>query len=444
MKSYKIVRLDGLHYDILKSKFCEKNKEQESQSYEEQLKNLFMKKYFYSDSFSRTMKTLGHNAHEIVYDSEILQKTWAKEKGIKFDINNWQHDIVLKQIDYLRPDILYFQDIGSLPHSIRKNLKEHFPFIKLIVIYKGAPGTSLDSLRQLSDADVLLACSPVLVDKFNEIGLKSHLIYHFFDNSVLDILRNPLTVESTKYDFTFVGMSGFGKGIIHHARYWAIVELIQKTNLNAWVYERKKKAKISHTAKLKAPFRKLLKSVLWSSKIPTLRTILNLKFLPDKLKRITQETIRQKQSGSKEVSRRTIWHEPRFPKKPLLERFPARCHPPVFGMDMYKVLYNSKMTFNKHTEEARNTVDTMRVFEATGVGTCLLTDTGRNMKDLFEEDCEVVTYSSIDECIEKVNYLLEHDDVRQQIAEAGQKRTLKDHTVINRCRQIDEILQKML
>ena len=86
----------------------------------------------------------------------------------------------------------------------------------------------------------------------------------------------------------------------------------------------------------------------------------------------------------------------------------------------------------------------MRMFQATGVGTCLLTDTGRNMADLFEEDHEVVTYSSIEECIEKVNYLLEHDDVRRQIATAGQKRTLRDHTVMNRCQQIDEILQKML
>ena len=73
-----------------------------------------------------------------------------------------------------------------------------------------------------------------------------------------------------------------------------------------------------------------------------------------------------------------------------------------------------------------------------------LTDSGTNMSDLFEEEKEVVTYSSIDECIEKVNYLLEHEDVRRQIAAAGQRRTLKDHTTLNRCQQVDEILQKML
>ena len=86
----------------------------------------------------------------------------------------------------------------------------------------------------------------------------------------------------------------------------------------------------------------------------------------------------------------------------------------------------------------------MRLFEATGVGTCLLTDPGNNMADIFEEDREVVTYSSTDECVEKVEYLLGHEDVRREIAAAGQARTLKDHSVLQRCRQLDEILQRRI
>ena len=84
------------------------------------------------------------------------------------------------------------------------------------------------------------------------------------------------------------------------------------------------------------------------------------------------------------------------------------------------------------------------MFEATGVGACLLTDTGHNMPDLFEEDKEVITYRTIDEAVDKVNYLLAHPDEAEQIAKAGQIRTLKDHTIINRCQQIDEVIQKLL
>lgn len=111
---------------------------------------------------------------------------------------------------------------------------------------------------------------------------------------------------------------------------------------------------------------------------------------------------------------------------------------------MLRVLQRSRVTFNAHTDEGRGYIGNMRLFEATGVGTCLLTDTGANLSDLFVEDQEVVTYRSLEECIEKQRYLLAHDDIRRQIALAGQKRTLKDHTVMNRCLQIDEIIQKRI
>ena len=84
------------------------------------------------------------------------------------------------------------------------------------------------------------------------------------------------------------------------------------------------------------------------------------------------------------------------------------------------------------------------MFEATGVGTCLLTDTGWNMKDLYEPDNEVVTYTSVDEAIEKVNYLLENENERASIANAGQKKTLSSHTIFHRCQLIDEVFQSKL
>ena len=80
----------------------------------------------------------------------------------------------------------------------------------------------------------------------------------------------------------------------------------------------------------------------------------------------------------------------------LSELYSDRCFAPVAGIDMYTLLHQSRLTFNKHTDQAGNCVGNMRMFEATGVGTCLLTDTGNNLPDLFEEDREVVTYRTID------------------------------------------------
>ena len=78
------------------------------------------------------------------------------------------------------------------------------------------------------------------------------------------------------------------------------------------------------------------------------------------------------------------------------------------------------------------------------MGTCLITEWKKNLADLFEPDLEVVTYRSAEECIEKVRYLLDHDEERQAIAAAGQKRTLRDHTFARRVRQLDELITPML
>ena len=78
------------------------------------------------------------------------------------------------------------------------------------------------------------------------------------------------------------------------------------------------------------------------------------------------------------------------------------------------------------------------------MGACLLTDNGRNINDLFEPGKEIVTYSSVDEAVEKVTYLLDHEDERAEIARAGQKKTLMDHTIFNRCQLIDDVIQSKL
>jgi spore maturation protein CgeB len=86
----------------------------------------------------------------------------------------------------------------------------------------------------------------------------------------------------------------------------------------------------------------------------------------------------------------------------------------------------------------------MRLFEATGVGTCLITDWKDNLHDLFEPDREVVTYRSPQECVEKVKWLLEHPQEREAIAQAGQARTLKDHTFDQRAIELDYIIRREL
>jgi spore maturation protein CgeB len=86
----------------------------------------------------------------------------------------------------------------------------------------------------------------------------------------------------------------------------------------------------------------------------------------------------------------------------------------------------------------------MRLFEACGVGTCQLTDYREEVVHAFEPDTEVVIYRSIDECIEKARWLLEHPAERRKIGLAGQTRALREHTVSRRAEQIHAHLLQLL
>jgi hypothetical protein len=122
----------------------------------------------------------------------------------------------------------------------------------------------------------------------------------------------------------------------------------------------------------------------------------------------------------------------------------GRVKPPLWGYDMYRQLQRSKIALNIHIDMAEQFAANMRLYEATGVGTMLLTDWKTNLSDMFEPGTEVVAYRSIEECVELVNYYLAHDSEREVIAEAGQKRTLCEHSYYHRMQELTEILNRYL
>ena len=121
-----------------------------------------------------------------------------------------------------------------------------------------------------------------------------------------------------------------------------------------------------------------------------------------------------------------------------------RFHDPVFGLRYYEILARSKLTFNSHIDCAEQYAGNMRLFEATGAGACLVTDRKSNLAELFEPDVELVTYGSAEECAEKVNYLLDHDEQRVAIAAAGHRRVLRDHTFEQRAIYLDNLIRQAL
>lgn len=97
----------------------------------------------------------------------------------------------------------------------------------------------------------------------------------------------------------------------------------------------------------------------------------------------------------------------------------------VWGMEMYATLRQSQITFNAHIDIANGHRVNMRMYEATGMGTLLLTD--RSAKDglnYFKEDEEVVCYSSVSEAVSKIKYYIDNPKEIERIAKNGQRKTL--------------------
>jgi spore maturation protein CgeB len=104
----------------------------------------------------------------------------------------------------------------------------------------------------------------------------------------------------------------------------------------------------------------------------------------------------------------------------------------AWGAEMYRVLARSRITLNHHIDLAEGYCNNMRLYEATGCAALMIVDRGRNLADMFVPEKEVVTYSSCGECVEAVERMLSDDVARAEIAAAGQRRTLSEHSYTRR------------
>lgn len=120
----------------------------------------------------------------------------------------------------------------------------------------------------------------------------------------------------------------------------------------------------------------------------------------------------------------------------------ARYHGEAWGMEMYRVLARTRIALNRHSSVAEGMANNMRLFEATGVGACLLTEDAPNLADLFEPGREAATYAGPDDALSTATALLADDGRRTSIAAAGHARAVGEHTYTRRMAQLAEILER--
>lgn len=368
-------------------------------SYSEHLQKLLNDSTDFVSSYTKTFNRIGVITSCIIANDKTLQKKWARENSLKRTSSEL---LVFEQVSKYKPEVLLIEDLRFVSIDLLKKIRAEVSEVKLIVAYHCAPFDRL-LLDKMNFVDLILTCTPGLRDQFRSFNINSYLVYHGFDVDFLNMLGNN---SVRKYDrIVFSGSLFQGKG--YHNDRLELIEKILENNINISLY-----ANLESNCKIKA--KRGLYSVnllLQSLKVNSLTS--SISFLGKSTERI---------KGYSKLLRSSV-------------------NNPVFGFDMYQIINKYGIVLNNHGQVAGNYAGNMRMFEATGVGACLITDKKQNMTDLFDIDKEVVVYNGHEDCLEKIKWLLNNDSIVQQIAESGQKKTLLSHTVENRCNEIVDILE---
>lgn len=314
-----------------------------------------------------------------------------------------------------RPDVLFVDDYHLFTTAWLAELRAACPSIRLTLGWCGAPYADASVFRAY---DVVLSCIPEFVERFRELGHRSEQLHHAFDPRVAARLRLD---GPRAEDFTFIGQ--IVRGNRFHLERERLLEALAR-DPGVTIYSPSGTSGRGELWKARAK-RAAFHGVALARRagIP-IRALAAIPGLGPKLGNVAR-----------------LERAPLDPVSPALR---PHLRPPVFGLEMFQRLRDSKVTFNSHIDASPRSASNMRLFEATGVGTCLVTDAKENLAELFEPDLEIVAYRSAEECAEKVRWLLAHPTEREAIARAAMSRCHRDHTFDRRAERLDAIIRERL
>lgn len=116
--------------------------------------------------------------------------------------------------------------------------------------------------------------------------------------------------------------------------------------------------------------------------------------------------------------------------------------PPVFGLEVYKKISQSKIVFNAGVDFTKEHKVNMRNFEVLGCGAHMLSDEGIYPKGFVAGE-HFTTYKNMDDCIQKIHQLLEQTEHRKEIAKAGHQMLLNEYTKVQQWEHFQQIIASL-
>lgn len=358
-------------------------------------------RYGWSDFLSTSLQRFGVEARDI-YVAEPLQRAWARSRDLRW---RGTDDILVEQVREFAPDVVFLPDLFRFAGPLRDRLRSVMPAGGMLVGWRGEPTTDF---RELADLDAVASSLPSYVRSLQDAGVRSFHLPFAFDARLLDEVGDVPRGIALSFAGTISGAEG-----PHSYRREVVEALLESTPLQVW------SAATSDTRT-----RNLGRRAVYLAN----RVLAQLGL---------SERTRAKIPG---IGLASGWAKPPVSAADLSHRFSERFHPPVYGSEYFELLRRSKLALNVHVDIARSEVGNVRLFEATGMGACLVTDLKQDLADYFEPDDEVVAFETPEGASEVVRELLADPERADRIARAGQRRTLRDHTYDHlAARLLDEI-----
>ena len=327
----------------------------------------------------------GVEVFETIQNDYILQRKWTQENNVRFNEENWQTEVVLNQIESFSPDIVVLYPPEVYNENFIRKLKSR----KKVEIIAGYDGIARNNRETYRGYDLILSCLNTTSEFYRKNGFISFTLQFGFDPAILTFLNH--TTESEKQNqIGFSGSIFISKTGLHLNRFKYLAFIARKFDL-----------------------------ILRTSAFPNKRDW-------DIFSKMNLISLAQGKSFSD------------FLDAYFLGRIKQS---PVYGIDMYQFLKDTKISINIHIDSAQDQAGNVRLFETTGVGSCLLTDWKDNLNKLFIPDEEIVVFKNKKELKSKITFLLNNESERMKIALAGQKRTLKDYSYVTRFSDLKLFLQ---
>lgn len=104
------------------------------------------------------------------------------------------------------------------------------------------------------------------------------------------------------------------------------------------------------------------------------------------------------------------------------------------------VFHCSKINLNPSLRIIQSGIP-LRAFDIMGAGGFLLSNYQPELLEFYEDERELVIYQSLEDAVEKIDFYLKQEDLRAEIAQRGREKTLMEHSLQSKMKEIFAIAE---